>query len=119
MNAVFVLMTTGQARVASAVACKDRSGEVALGVYKKVAAQLLRKFAIGTAIARFHSDREKSFVGGGLRAHLESAGSWPTETEGYDHNANTSAEAMVKQLSRSLRAGLLDSTGGKDRCQEV
>jgi hypothetical protein len=74
---------------------------------------------VGTVIARVHSDGERSFVGGQLREHLETTNVWPTTTEGYDHNANATAESVIKQLSRAVRASLLDCTGGRDRYQEV
>ena len=121
MNAVFVMVATGEAHVVSAVACKDRSGKVALEVYKEAAAKLLRNFPIGTEIARFHTDGEKSFIGGELKSYLKEGprNIWPTKTEGYDHNANAFAESVIKQLSRSVRAGLLECTGGRDRYQEI
>ena len=115
---VYLVAVAGKARMVVAVPCIDRSGEVIVATFKEAASRVLRAFLLGTQIARVHSDMEKSFVGKALRGHL-GAGVWSTSTEGYDHNANATVESVIKQLTRTLRASLLECTGGKGRYQEV
>ena len=68
---------------------------------------------------RVEFDRMKSLIAGPLLEHLKSEGVWPTETAGYDSNGNAVVESRIKQLSKGVRAVLLDCTGGRGRYREA
>jgi hypothetical protein len=118
-NTRFIVLVAAGAGVGAGVPVKTRGGPEALECYKRCSQRLLLSYPVGTVISRVHSDCEKSLIAGPLLEHLKNQGVWPTETEGYDHNANAVVEVRIKQLSRAVRASLLDCTGGRGRYQEI
>ena len=63
-------------------------------------------------ILRLHSDLDKSLLAEIKQWVVEQAG-MRTTTEGYDHDGNCKIESRNKKTQTSMRAMLLDCTGGR------
>lgn len=113
---VGVCATTGVGWSAGLV--NKQAGTVLLGVKAVLARiRLLHKHNDDVTV-RFHSDKDKSFLGE-VKTYAEDKAWLRTTTEGYASNANTKVETRNRRLQQTHRACLLSATGGRLQYEEL
>jgi hypothetical protein len=97
---------------------KGKSASVALEAFKNgigAMRQLMSKER--KIVCRCHSDCDKSYTE--ITEYCRENGWKRTETEGYDHDGNQSAEKGVRAMREAVRVQLLDATGGRAQYREL
>ena len=101
------------------VGLKDKSSKTVLrGVQAILARIRVAHNKTDKVSVRFHSDKDKSFMGE-VETYIQEQPWLQTMTEGYDSNGNAIVERRNEKLDQGLRALLLEATGGRLYYEEL
>ena len=101
------------------VGLKDKSSKTVLrGVQAILARIRVAHNKTDKVSMRFHSDKDKSFMGE-VETYIQEQPWLQTMTEGYDSNGNAIVERRNEKLDQGLRALLLEATGGRLYYEEL